>query len=104
MGLLSQTVTVYGSDGRREVLENCSLTVRRGIQTDCGGTERKDRFTAIFRGAVHVRPGDRILEGVGPERDFKELIPECTGALRVQYVQPFFWNGRVSHTEVGGNA
>jgi len=103
MSLLQQTVTVYRGDGTRRVVENCQLCVKKALKTDHLGTENKDRFTLIVRGEQDLRPGDRFMEGIGPaEVDFKSLLPERGACYRIDYVQPFFWNGKVSHMEAGG--
>ena len=102
MSLMSHTVTVYRPEGTREVLRNCSFQLRCGEKTDHLGTQLQNRFTLILRGSANIKPGDRIMEGVGPELDFDSVLPELLPAYRVAYVQPFFWGGRVSHMEVGG--
>lgn len=103
MSLLQQTVTVYRADGTRRVMENCQLCVKKALKTDHLGTESRDRFSLIVRGERDLRPGDRLVEGIGPETvDFKSLLPERGKCYRIEYVQPFFWNGRISHMEAGG--
>lgn len=103
MSLLQQTVTVYRADGTRQVIENCQLTVKKGLKTDHLGTVNKDRFTLIVRGDQDLRPGDCLMAGIGPETvDFKSFLPEKGGCYRIDFVQPFFWNGKVSHMEAGG--
>ena len=103
MSLLDQTVTVYRADGTRQVIENCQLLVKKSLKTDHWGTENRDKFTLIVRGQRDLRPGDRLLEGVGPETvDFQNFLPERGLCHRIDFVQPFFWNGKVSHMEAGG--
>ena len=103
MSLLKQTVTVYRADGTRKVIENCQFCPKKGLRTHEFGTDLQDRFTLILRGQQDLRPGDRIVPGIGPERvDFKNLLPEKGRVYRIDFVQPFFWNGQVSHMEAGG--
>lgn len=103
MSLLNQTVTVYRADGTRQVLESCQLCVKKGLHTDHLGTEKRDSFTLIVRGERDLRPGDRLLAGVGPQTvDWAAFLPELGACYRVDYVQPFFWQGKVSHMEAGG--
>ncbi len=103
MSLLKQTVTVYRADGTRRVLEHCQLCVKKALKTDHLGTENRDRFTLIVRGQHDLRPGDRLMEGMGPETvDWAAFLPEKGNVYRIDYVQPFFWNGQVSHMEAGG--
>ena len=104
MSLLNQTVTVYRSDGTRKVLENCYLTVKRGLFTDVMGTVQRCSFTLIVRGEQDLRPGDRLMEGIGPKYvQWDHFLPELQKCYRIGYVQPFFWNGCVSHVEAGGS-
>ena len=103
MSLLNQTVTVYRADGTRMVLENCCLAVKRGLYTDQLGTSWRNSFTLIVRGSRDLRPGDRLVPGIGPERvQWESLLPETGNVYRIGYVQPFFWNGKISHMEAGG--
>ncbi len=103
MSLLNQTVTVYRADGTRQVIENCQLCVKKGLHTDHLGTQYRDRFTLIVRGSHDLRPGDRLTPGIGPEAvDWSSFLPEMGKVYRIGYVQPFFWNGKVSHMEAGG--
>ena len=102
--LLEQTVTVYRADGTRHVIKNCQFLLQKGQAIDIHGSRLKDRFSLIVRGGQDLRPGDRILEGIGPvEFNWQEFIPEnVEGLVTVGFVQPFYWAGRVSHTEAGG--
>ena len=104
MGLFGQTVTVYRADGSRRVIPACALQRKHGYFTDEQGTRLRDRFTLIVPGAWDLRPGDRLLEGVGPDRvDWAAFLPETVeGVCQIGYVQPFFWAGRVTHVEAGG--
>ena len=103
MSLLKQTVTVYGGDGKRLILDSCQLFPKKSSKIDTFGTVQNDRFTLIVRGCHDLRPGDRVVPGIGPEEvDFKNLLPEKGNVYRIDFVQPFFWNGKVSHMEAGG--
>ena len=95
-------VTVYRKDGT-VVRLNAHFTVKKGLETDRWGTSQKDRFNCIVMGSADLRPGDRILMGAGPETvDWESFVPELAGCYRVEYVQPFFWQGQVHHVEAGG--
>lgn len=103
MSLMQQTVTVYRADGTRIQLDNCQLCPKKSTEIDTLGAVQKNRFTLIVRGCHDLRPGDRVMPGIGPETvDFKNLLPEKAHVYRIDFVQPFFWNGKVSHMEVGG--
>ena len=99
MSLLCQSVTIFRADGTKQVVDHCSFFPKITEVTDHTGTWLKRSFTLILRGPRDVRPGDRVLEGTCADRPFEELIPN---AFTVGYVKPFFWNGKVSHMEVGG--
>lgn len=104
MRLLSQTVTVYRADGTRQVLDNCYFTAKKGHATDHFGTACRDGCTLIVRGSCNLKPGDRVMEGIGPEQvEWDRFLPELGACHRIDYVQPFFLNGRVSHVEAGGS-
>lgn len=102
MSLLGQTVTLYRVGGTRTVMDHCSFFPQKSITTDHTGTALQKGFTLIVRGAQDIRVGDRIVEGIGPDAEFEELIPQLTDAYTVTTVKPFFWNGKVSHMEVRG--
>ena len=103
MSLMQQTVTVYRGDGQRFILDACQFCPKKSTKIDTFGTSQNDRFTLIVRGGHDLRPGDRVMPGIGPETvDFKNLLPEKEHVYRVDFVQPFFWNGKVSHMEAGG--
>ena len=103
MSLLQQTVTVYRGDGKRLILDACQFCPKKSTEIDTFGTRQNDRFTLIVRGDQDLRPGDRVVPGIGPETvDFKNLLPEKGHVYRIDFVQPFFWNGKVSHMEAGG--
>ena len=104
MVLLNQQVTVYREDGTRFVIPRCQFVLQKGYQVDINGQRLRHRFTLIAKAPVGLRPGDRVLPGIGPEQvDWQEFIPEkVDGLVTVGYVQPFFWAGKVSHVEAGG--
>ncbi len=104
MRLLGQTVTVYRADGTRKIVENCQLLSKSGVYTDMQGTRLRDRFSLIVRGSCDLRPGDRVIAGIGPETvDWNRFLPETVeGVCQIGYVQPFFFGGKVSHVEAGG--
>ena len=105
MGVLSQTVTVYRADGTRRVIKNCQLERKKKICTDEQGTGCRDQFRLYVRGDCGLCPGDRLVEGIGPETvDWQTFLPETAeGVCCVAYVQPYFMGGSVTHVEAGGS-
>lgn len=101
---MQQTVTVYRGDGTRRVLPGCQFILNRRQDVDLMGRHLKPRFSLIVKGAQDLRPGDRIMEGIGPEQfDWDAFVPEnVENLVSVGYVQPFYWQGKVCHTEAGG--
>lgn len=101
--LLEQTVTIYRRDGTRRVISGCQFLRQNAHAVDIHGQRQRDKFSLIVQGAADLRPGDKVVEGVAPDRPWQELIPErIQGLVTVGYVQPFYWAGRISHTEAGG--
>ena len=103
--LCNMTVTVYHREGlTRQVMEGVhyEFTSRREVT---GGIEEKSRgFLLVVPGERDVRPGDKVLLGIGPEiSGWDDLLPETTDTLGiVTSVQPRYYNGRIIHTEVRG--
>ena len=100
--LCTQTVTLYrrqGSAVQRIVLEGCYLEMEQRLSRDALGQQREYRFLLIVPGQEQmVFPGDRILEGIGPE----ELSWALTsGFAQVEYAKVCCWEGSICHTEAG---
>ena len=105
----NQTVTCYRLiDGQvqRQVLKNCYYHYRdEKIETDTGSRWVR-KFLLIQPGEKQmVFPGDRILAGEGPEvtaEQWATFLPVNVPALgQVAYATPWYWAGRISHTEAG---
>ena len=103
----NQTVTCYRLENgkvRRQVLENCFY---RWQDTQVSG-ESGDRFVRkcllIHPGVTQmVFPGDRVMPGIGPEvTDWENFLPVNTAGLsQIVYATPWYWEGKISHTEAG---
>ena len=97
-----QTVTVYRRQEDkvlRQVLDNCFLQMKDTLREDVYGKECSASFLLIVPGTQQmVFPGDRILEGIGPEvTDWGQT----SGFAQTQYAQVFCWDGEICHTEAG---
>lgn len=107
-GLCCQTVTVYrrmGNKVLRQVLENAFYSYQDRYVGQAPDSRMERLFTLILPGNYPLQVGDRIYDGVGPELDPAEwagFIPACVpGLSQVQYVKPFFWEGKICHLEAG---
>lgn len=106
--LCSQTVTLYrllDQQVERRVVENAYYSYQRSQHADVSGMQRQTLFTLIIPGQPDLQLGDRVYDGIGPDISFNQwagFIPACVDGLsQVQYVRPYFWQGRVCHTEAG---
>lgn len=106
--LCCQTVTLYGLRNgvvTRRVLENVLYTWQVIQVTDETGTRQETTFLLVLPGVVELQPGDRVLEGVGPEitaDQWPEFLPVTVwGLAQVQYVKPYYWQGKPCHIEAG---
>ena len=100
--LCKQTVTVYRREGgsvTRRVVEGCFY--HHEARTD--GERFVRKFLLICPGAVEIRPGDRVLEGVGPEDVvWEEFLPvNVPGLGEAAYAAPWYWDGHIDHWEAG---
>ena len=100
--LCAQTVTLYRlQDGQvqRKVLQDCFYRYEDVLQED-----RFLRKCLLIRpGAEGFRPGDRVVEGIGPEQvDWNTFIPvNVPGLSELAYATPWYWEGEYSHWEAG---
>lgn len=116
--LCSQTVTLYHPDPdagsvTRTVVENAFLDRREKMNFTETGCQAAQAFLLVIPAAAGepgksytLEPGDRVLEGSGPELSWQEW-PEFVPALRegvccVQYVASKILRGRFCHLEAGG--
>lgn len=101
--LCTQTVTVYSAADQgitRRVIRGCFYHYQR--QTDPEGLE-KTTFLLVLPAGETVLPGDRIYDGIGPEQVvWEQFLPVNTvGLSQVEYVTPYYFQGRLHHTEAG---
>lgn len=100
--LCDRTVTLYrrtGDQVERRVLQGCFYRYE-----DCADEERFVRkCLLIWPGAEDIRPGDRVLEGVGPEIVvWEQFLPICVpGLSEVDYAAPWYVDGQLVHWEAG---
>lgn len=105
--LCCQKVTVYqkrGQSVRRIVVEDACLFTEDALLQELSGSRGRVSFSLILpREEPSLYPGDRIFRGEGPEcRDWNGFIPAAVpGLMQVEYVSPFYWEGKFSHWEAG---
>ena len=100
--LCDRTVTLYrnGEAGvERYVLSDCYYRYTDVLED--GRFQRN--FLLVRPGAFPICPGDRVLEGIGPEEvDWESFLPVCVpGLSQVQYATPNYWLGQLIHWEAG---
>lgn len=111
--LCRQTVTLYhwaeGEAITRRVVERGAFLDFKKVQdvSKTGSREVNSFLLVIPCGEVFVAPGDKVLEGVGPELQGREawagFIPSRVPGLAViRYVDPKYWRGCLVHVEAGG--
>lgn len=110
--LCNQTVTIYHWDGKetytRQVVRNAFLDFRKNQQIDKTGSKEVNSFLLVIPGdIVQVFVGDKVLHGEGPEVANREawasFIPaKVPGLVVARYVDPKYYQGRLTHTEAGG--
>ena len=101
--LCSQTVTIYRSTPAgitRRVVGGCFYQWQRQITTD--GLE-ETKFLLVLPPEETVQPGDRVYDGVGPQQvAWEQFLPVNTpGLSQIAYVTPYYFQGRLHHTEAG---
>ena len=105
--LCDQTVTFYRKSGDeiiRKVAENCHLSCKYREATEPYGKSLEKKFRLIIpAGTVQPQPGDRIYDGIGPEKvDWEQFIPALVPALyEISFVSACRWEGEVVHWEAG---
>lgn len=105
--LCSQTVTVYrrsGGEISRQVAENCYLSRQLSTPAVSYGKSMEKKFLLIIPGdALPLQPGDRIFDGIGPERvDWSSFVPAAIPQLyEAAFVKPCCWEGQIVHWEAG---
>lgn len=107
--LCDQTVTLYRSNGNavtRQVVEGAFYRWQdRGADYKWGASPRRS-FLLILPGDVDIAPGDRVIDGIGPEQvSWLSFTPATVDTLsEVDYVTTHYWEGRVCHREAGRKA
>lgn len=100
--LCDRIVTLYRKNGdqvERYVLEDCYYRFTDVLEE--GRFLRK--FLLVRPGAFPIRPGDRVLEGIGPEKvDWETFLPvNVPGLSQAEYAIPNYWLGQLIHWEAG---
>ena len=100
--LCDKTVTLYRQVGdavQRWVLEGCYYRYMDCIQED----RFVRKFVLFYPGKTEIRPGDRIFDGIGPERVvWAEFLPIAVAGLsQADYAAPWYWEGKLRHWEAG---
>ena len=101
--LCSQTVTLYTMTDQglqRRVVEGCFYKWQRQ-QTQHGLVESK--FLLVLPAGESIAPGDRVMDGIGPENVvWEQFLPTNTpGLSQVEYVSPCYFQGALHHLEAG---
>jgi hypothetical protein len=107
--MCSQYVTIYRKTAEgitRTELPGCYIQWQEEESYDRLGRQTQRKFLLIQPGeSQQVFPGDRVLEGVGPEITLTEwpaFTPETvTGLGEVAYAEIYTWQGKFCHTEAG---
>lgn len=102
--LCDQTVTLYRireESVQRQVLENCYFAPETGQNEELTGKSRLSRFLLIIPGDYDLQPGDRVYDGIGPEKvNWQTFVPAFTdGLYEVGRVRKQLWEGEVTHIE-----
>lgn len=104
-----QTVTVYRKTEKgifRTEIPGCFLHWQEEMDYDRLGREQERKFLLIQPGETQlVFPGDRVLEGIGPEITLKDWDVFCPAYIpklgEAAYATAFCWEGVFCHAEAG---
>lgn len=104
--LCRQQVTLYrktGSQVMRTVVEGCFYTWQDCLAEDEEGRRFERKFLLIA--PCELLPGDRVMEGVGPEISAQEwagFIPVTVPTLsEVAYAETHCYGDKLHHYEAG---
>lgn len=108
--LCDQTVTIYRmaqGELTRWVTDGALLTISCERIPGMTGEAYTVHCHVILAGETAcLMPGDRIVHGVGPELSpeaWERFVPVIVpGLAQVDYVKPFYWQGKQCHVEGGG--
>ena len=102
-GLCCMTVTVYDRNGGRRVIENVHYEFTGEASTATGRTCADSGFLLVIPGEDPIKPGDKVVLGMGAETAFDALNPARHPTLGiVRTVKPRYFKGRPCHTEARG--
>ncbi len=103
-----QTVTVYHKEGDtvvRRVVHGCYYHFEDNLREDENGLRLVRKFLLIQPGAEPLFPGDRIVEGIGPQvtaaQWYSFVPPAVPGLSEAAYAAPWHWEGQIQHFEAG---
>ena len=108
-GMCTQTVTVYRKTPEgivRIQISGCFLQWQDEIGFEQTGVRKERKFLLIQPGTEQmVFPGDRVMEGIGPEimeKDWEAFLPvRISGLGEITYATAYHWEGDFCHTEAG---
>lgn len=101
--LCTQTVTLYSAAPTgivRRVVRGCFYSWQRELTPE--GLEQT-AFLLVLPPDVSVQLGDRVYDGIGPEKVvWENFLPVNTpGLSQVAYVKPCYFQGALHHIEAG---
>lgn len=103
-----QTVTVYRKEGdtvMRRVAHGCYYRYEDHLSEDMEGLQFARKFLLIQPGREAILPGDRIMEGIGPQitaQQWYGFVPAAVpGLSQAAYARPWHWEGQIQHYEAG---
>lgn len=107
--LCDRTVTIYRRQAEqiaRLVVDNCYFSRQEETSFNTLGCHKETAFQLIIPGSIQqVFPGDRVIEGIGPEISLQQwsgFIPaKVAGLVEVAYAMPCYWAGEICHVEAG---
>ena len=105
--LCDKTVTVYRMENgeiTRNVLENTFFQWSKTLKNEkYGDAYQVEALLIIPCGELCIQPGDRVLEGVGPEiasEQWDSFVPALVqGLYELKTVKPCYWQGTLCHVE-----
>jgi hypothetical protein len=106
--ICDQTVTVYRKTGgtvERRVRRGCYYHYEDCLREGDRGLQFQRKFLLIQPGDEPLRPGDRVMEGEGPEvraEQWESFLPATVpGLSQAAYAAPWCWEGKIRHWEAG---
>ena len=103
--LCTMTVTVYHREGlTRQVLEGVHYEFTDTQTTAQGRSTAGRDFLLVVPGGSGLKPGDKVVLGLGPELTaWEDLNTGSVATLGVaKSVRPRYFRGRLCHTEIRG--